>query len=337
MRSLRRLTATFGCASYASFATATPAALAPFRPRRHPRAVETDDDRDVPFGFDASASPRDGAEGGSTTGFVGAPFTPRNGAFAGGPGSSLAPKAHLQETPTKDRIPPAHYNPADPRRRLAVLIDGSRVDASTYAAVIEPMIYKYGVPVIVRVFDTDLRDGWLELVEPHLSALGGAVAASAAATSDAPNKNWETRRSLGNVSRAAEPAESERRSQLLSSSSSAAKGAASSSGRPIGTSSKNAATPMATTVLPSIEWFRVDRFIPVNVQIAADTQHLFEFRSGNRVEGVVVVCSEAERAARFEKYFPRLQGRGFSQISFDEKGVATTLIEDGREGDGSIA
>lgn len=312
--------------SPAAFISTSGACAAPFRPR----AFSRDNDKSEPFGYEPQVT--DDAPFGSRKSFGSSSGgRGQNGSYTGGPGSSLAPKAHLQETPTKDRMPPSHYNPADPRRRLAVLIDGSRVDAATYASSIEPAIYQFGVPIIVRVFDTELRDGWLELVEPATAAYSGA-GANTAASSDSPHANLETKRTLGKPFRAAEADELKRLEERHTAKSTTPSSSPNASRR----ASSSSTNPMATAVLPAIEWFRMDRFIPVNVQMAADAQHIFDFRLGNKVEGVVFVCTESERAARFEKYFARLQGQGFSQLSFDEKGVATSYIEDGREGDGSI-
>eukprot|EP00744_Colponema_vietnamica_P023887 GILI01034706.1.p1 GENE.GILI01034706.1~~GILI01034706.1.p1 ORF type:complete len:204 (+),score=29.75 GILI01034706.1:52-663(+) len=196
-------------------------------------------------------------------------------------------------------MPPASYNPRDPRRRLAVLIDGSRIDAETYVSTIEPALCQYGVPVLVRVFDTELRDAWLGLVEPALASSGGMGGGSKINNSQSDSQ-------VKNISRETTSYEA--------------------MDRPAAANNKH---------LPVIEWFRMDRFIPVPIQIAADVQHIFDYRSGNKIEGAVIVCTENERATRFEKFFSRVQGKGFSQITFDEKGPGVVLIEDGRDGDGS--
>lgn len=194
-------------------------------------------------------------------------------------------KPHLQETPTKDRFPPATYDPRNPKRRLAVLVDASKISADTFLADIEPAIHSCGVPVIVRVFDTDLRPDWVPVVEGSMSAAAvreGIVA-------------------IGN------------------------------GGLPQRTSAYSS-TPDVPP--PSIEWFRVDRFIPVSMQMSADANHIFEYRSQNKVEGVCYVCTSVERQ-RFEVYFDRLQGRGYSQFAFDEGGLGGKLVEDRRSLDGS--
>ncbi len=45
------------------------------------------------------------------------------------------------------------------------------------------------------------------------------------------------------------------------------------------------------------QYFRVDSFIPINMQIAADAAHLVEFRNENLISGIVfVVCAEEVEA-----------------------------------------
>ena len=204
----------------------------------------------------------------------------------GGSGTGLKP--HLQETPTKDRIPPATYDPRNPKRRLAVLIDASKINADTFITSIEPALHGCGVPVIVRVFDTELRPDWVPLVEGSMSA--AAVREGIASLDEG------------------------------------------------GASSPRAATYASTPDVPppTIEWFRVDRFIPVSMQMSADANHIYEYRSQNKVEGIAYVCTSVERQ-RFEVYFDRLVGRSFAQFAFDEEGLGGKLVEDRRSLDGSTS
>ena len=78
-----------------------------------------------------------------------------------------------------------------------------------------------------------------------------------------------------------------------------------------------------------MEFFRVEKFIPVSMQMGADANHLFQFRQLNMTQAVCYVCTELERPL-FEKYFDRLKGNGFNQYSFDEAGLGTAVVEDGR-------
>lgn len=208
----------------------------------------------------------------------------------GGGAAGTGLKPHLQETPTKDRIPPATYDPRNPKRRLAVLIDASKISADTFITTIEPALHGCGVPVIVRVFDTDLRPDWVPVVEGSMSA--AAVR----------------------------------------------EGIASLDGSGGGASSTRSATYASTPDVPppTIEWFRVDRFIPVSMQMSADANHIYEYRTQNKVEGVAYVCTSVERQ-RFEVYFDRLVGRSFAQFAFDEEGLGGKLIEDRRSLDGSTS
>lgn len=212
---------------------------------------------------------------------------PHQGGGSAAAGTGLKP--HLQETPTKDRIPPATYDPRNPKRRLAVLIDASKISADTFITTIEPALHGCGVPVIVRVFDTDLRPDWVPVVEGSMSA---AAVREGITSLDGGG----------------------------------------------GASSPRSATYASTPDVPppTIEWFRVDRFIPVSMQMSADANHIYEYRTQNKVEGIAYVCTSAERQ-RFEVYFDRLVGRSFAQFAFDEEGLGGKLVEDRRSLDGATS
>lgn len=84
----------------------------------------------------------------------------------------------------------------------------------------------------------------------------------------------------------------------------------------------------------AIEWFRVERFIPVAMQIVADANHIFEYKHFNQIDGVCYVCTELDRA-HYELMLERLRGRGFNQYILDELGLVVEVNCDGRSKDGT--
>jgi hypothetical protein len=165
------------------------------------------------------------------------------------------------QNPTKDRFPPRLYNPQDPRRRLAVLIDANKIPPSVFRKTIEPALADIGIPILFRAFDHELLPAWQ-------AAISGTAEQS--------------------------PTD---------------KGCV-------------------------IEWFRVERFIPISLQMAADANHIFEYREFNKIEGVCYVTSELDKT-HVENHLVRLKGQKFNQYIFDELGLALELNEDGRSKDGS--
>ncbi|RNF27000.1 uncharacterized protein Tco025E_00756 [Trypanosoma conorhini] len=89
-----------------------------------------------------------------------------------------------------------------------------------------------------------------------------------------------------------------------------------------------------TSLYTPIEFFRVERFIPVSMQMEADANHIFDFRRQNKIEAVCFVCSEVDRGV-FEGFLPNIAGNGFNQYVLDELGMAREVLEDGRSADGS--
>lgn len=85
---------------------------------------------------------------------------------------------------------------------------------------------------------------------------------------------------------------------------------------------------------PSVEWFRVERFIPIGMQMVADADHICDHRFFNRIEAVCFICTELDRAY-FERMLERLKGRGFNQYILDELGLVVEDHCDGRSKDGS--
>ena len=158
----------------------------------------------------------------------------------------------MDQVPTKDRFPPRAYDPQDPRRKLAVLIDVSRFASVDAFRSIDPKVEEVGAPILYRFFDTELRQEWKDLL----------------------------------------------------------------------------------TERPSFEWFRVERFIPIHMQMAADAHHIADHCRDNKIQGIVYVVSETDKY-HYEQYFDRLRGKGLNQYIFDENGLAAQTEEDGREGDGA--
>lgn len=192
-----------------------------------------------------------------------------------------APKqSNNDQLPIKDRSPPKAYDPQNPKRRLAVLVDASKVDADVFCRSVEPILPEVGVPVLIRIFDHHLSKPWKNLTAGHLSAAAEDAAKASAA------------------------------------------GAA-------------LAVPQRTSMSPTIEWFRVERFIPISMQMAADAQHIFDFRDFNRIEAVSFVCSELDRPYYEATLLQRLKGKGFNQYLYDEMGLAMEMLEDGRSRDGA--
>jgi hypothetical protein len=86
---------------------------------------------------------------------------------------------------------------------------------------------------------------------------------------------------------------------------------------------------------PPVEWFRVERFIPIGMQMLADADHICDHKFFNRIEGVCFICTELDRVY-FERMLERLRGRGFNQYILDELGLVVEDLCDGRSKDGSL-
>ena len=173
------------------------------------------------------------------------------------PGASMAQQKHQQshqaqppQGSIKDRYPPRRYDADEPRRRLAVLVDGSMISAETFAKVLPGIEAAAGVPIVTRIFDTELRAGWQELV-----------------------------------------------------------------------------------VSNAVEWFRVERFIPVHMQLGADAAHLARYKHLNMVQGLAVVCTASEKGY-YEQFYERRGLRGVNVYCFDSEGEHSMRDADGRPGNG---
>jgi hypothetical protein len=153
--------------------------------------------------------------------------------------------------PVKDRYPPAAYDPADPRRRLCVLVDGHLVSCRSFKER-RAEIEKHGNILLTRVLAHELLPEW-------------------------------------------QPEVADRRA----------------------------------------EWFRVEKFIPVHMQIAADAGHVARFRADNSIEGIVFLVADAE-TPHFEHYLDRPELRDLNLYCFsDEKGLTKMRNTDGRAGNGA--
>jgi hypothetical protein len=86
-----------------------------------------------------------------------------------------------------------------------------------------------------------------------------------------------------------------------------------------------------------VEWFRVEKFIPVHMQLAADASHVGRFRADNATQGIAMLVNDAE-TAQYESYFTRPHLDGVNLYCFgDSKGLTKFVNVDGRTADGSAA
>jgi len=75
------------------------------------------------------------------------------------------------------------------------------------------------------------------------------------------------------------------------------------------------------------EWFRVDGFIPLHMQLSADAAHIIEYRRDNLITAVCMVVT-GEEAENYAKFFDRLKGHGVSLYVFHEKGMHPVCVEE---------
>ncbi|TPP52937.1 hypothetical protein CGC20_27315 [Leishmania donovani] len=134
---------------------------------------------------------------------------------------------------------------------------------------------------------------------------------------------------------------------------------------PFQPSSSASSSTADAVIVPQVqfEYFRVERFIPVAMQMEADARHLYEFRHTNKVEGVCYVCHEVDRAmyislmeeqrtvsVELEELLREVRGKGrrteakeekaaaaafFNQYVLDELGMAGELLADSRSKNGA--
>lgn len=175
----------------------------------------------------------------------------------------------------KDRTPPPLCDLSDPRRRLAVLIDGrlppphfvlpQTGPTAEEGGSSNPSLCDIGVPVLWRVFSAaPLPALWA----PHCH-------------------RWDE---------AAPPSSS------------------------------------ASSVTPSLQWFPVESFIPHEMQMVADAQHLMRWRVQNEVQGVVYVVPSAAVAEWKERLSSSHHGQSLlNQYLVDDSGsVVASFTVDSR-------
>ncbi|KAH9599037.1 hypothetical protein LSM04_006238 [Trypanosoma melophagium] len=200
----------------------------------------------------------------------------------------------VKNGPVKDRFPPVVTDLSDPRRRLALLVDASSVTPRVFRNTILPAAQKVGVPVIVRVFAVQLSSEWEAVV----------------AGNDVTKKS--------NVNDNNSGSHSINQSGVNDTT---------------GTEQEKGVTSTALRC-PPVEFFRVERFIPISMQMEADANHIFDFRNQNKVEAVCFICGEVDRGV-FEGFLTNIAGNGFNQYVLDELGMAKEVLEDGRSADGA--
>lgn len=262
----------------------------------------------------------------------------------------------------KDRLPPVPTDLVDPRRRLAVLVDGSNSNliaggctsleqlyrASALFSTVLPAVLQVGVPVLLRVFAHQLPSAWEPLVMGHVG--------HAPQMTDAADDVLEERRDAkeegdGDGLHAPQLTTPQSSSPLTL--------VPLPDPAPAEATSAPAAARSATQPRIQVEYFRVERFIPIAMQIEADARHLYELRELNKVEGVCYVCHEVDRPMYVSLMQEQRSGSAglagllqnnnkssssssraesaafFNQYVFDELGIADELLIDGRSKDGA--
>lgn len=114
------------------------------------------------------------------------------------------------------------------------------------------------------------------------------------------------------------------------------------------------AAPEKATSMIIMQHFEVEPFIPIPMQMEADAEHLFRYRSFNKVEGVCYLVKGAESGVWKEqteavaKIWEKPDGtsdagekaemnsdRFFNQYVFDEMGLVSAVCNDGRSSNGA--
>ena len=75
------------------------------------------------------------------------------------------------------------------------------------------------------------------------------------------------------------------------------------------------------------EWFRVDSFMPVNVQLAADARHLVDYRKDNWLNAVCFVVS-CEEVAPYTVLLENFRGMGVDMYVGDRSGLKSVVLGD---------
>lgn len=260
--------------------------------------------------------------------------------------------------PVKDRYPTLAVDLRDPRRRLAVLIDGTNSNllhsgggetaAADEVSLVQrtsrlfthvlPAVATVGVPVLLRVFAHHLPAAWEALLVGHAASSPTQQQQTAYSSSSFDNSRGGDHRDGTDTGRGG----SHGMLTLPPTSAPAASAVDPAS----------AATPSPSQV--QVEFFRVERFIPIPMQMEADAMHIYDFRHANQIEGVCYVCHEVDRAvyeALMEQQggdvnaMPRSTGGSpsrspatttfFNQYLLDELGMVKESNTDQRAGDGA--
>ncbi|KAG5511937.1 hypothetical protein JKF63_07762 [Porcisia hertigi] len=259
----------------------------------------------------------------------GAAASATSSSFSASHRPSSAPPRHARPVggrgPVKDRFPPVPTDLADPRRRLAVLVDGSNPNlipgscttadqvyrTSSLFNTVLPAVLQVGVPVLLRIFAHQLPAIW----EPLLAGSTATTHGTSASASDSVPTD-----SAGHPIPILLPLPP--LSSPLSSATSASPPQAAAA----------AVEEEAAVITPHIQldYFRVERFIPLAMQIEADARHLYEFRHTNKLEGVCYVCHEVDRAM----YISLMQEQRTG--SADLEGLLREVNHTGQEGGPSV-
>jgi hypothetical protein len=161
--------------------------------------------------------------------------------------------SHFRTTSTpfvvKDREPFPGSELRDGKLKLAILIDGEKVTAQTYAHKIEKELLKEGTICLRRYFRYEKSQLWTSLFLEE-ETLGN--------TGNDENINGKPQ-----IDESASPR-------------------------------KTPITVSVTGLLGPPQYFRVDSFIPINMQLEADAAHIVEFRNENLTSGVVFVVDSKE-------------------------------------------
>ncbi|KNH07388.1 hypothetical protein XU18_1920 [Perkinsela sp. CCAP 1560/4] len=68
------------------------------------------------------------------------------------------------------------------------------------------------------------------------------------------------------------------------------------------------------------EWFRVDNFVPLHMQIMADALHIAQYKNLNMIDGVILVVTRSQGDA-FSEYHKRLAWHNIKFYVFTEAGL----------------
>ena len=85
-------------------------------------------------------------------------------------------------------------------------------------------------------------------------------------------------------------------------------------------------------VAKEVEWFRVEKFIPIHMQIVADAGHVVRYRNDNSTQGLCFVVADVE-TPQYVEYFSRPELRGVGLYCFGEsKGLVKAVEPDSNRG-----